>query len=95
MKVKVLVVTVDEEYGNEEEKYIVFLLKLAAKEITDLGNAKLILSFFLPNCLFILSDILVLTRIGTTTRGLTVVETEWTESVAGFGNSNLLCSKLS
>ena len=58
MKVKVLVVTVDEEYGNEEEKYIVFLLKLATKEITDLGNAKLILSFFLPNCLFILSDIL-------------------------------------
>ena len=38
---------------------------------------------------------IVLTRIGTTTRGLTVVETEWTESVAGFGNSNLLCSKLS
>ena len=92
---KVLIVTVDEEYGNEEEIYIVFLLKLAAKEIIDLGNAKLILSFFLPNRLFILSDILVLTRIGTATRSLTVVETEFKESIASFGNSNLCCLKLS
>ena len=91
---KVLIVTVDEEYGNEEEIYIVFLLKLAAKEIIDLGNAKLLLSFFLPNRLFILSDILVLTRIGTATRSLTVVETEFKESIASFGNSNLCCLKL-
>ena len=56
------VVIVDEEHVEEDEKHIKFLLTLVGKEITDLGNAKLSMSFLLVNNFFISSDILVLTH---------------------------------
>ena len=40
------VVIVDEEYEEEDEKHITFLLTIFGKEITDLGNAKLSILFF-------------------------------------------------
>ena len=40
------VVIVDEEYEEEDEKLITFLLILVGKEITDLGNANLSMPFF-------------------------------------------------
>ena len=54
------VVIVDEEYVEEDEKHITFLLTLVGKEITDFGNAKLSMPFFLVNKFFI-SDILTST----------------------------------
>ena len=75
-------VIVDEEYVEEVEKHITFLLTLVGKEITDLGNAKLSMIFFLVNNFFILSDILVLTdalTAETVTGNPAMVETEFTE----------------
>ena len=46
------VVIVDEEYVEEDEKHITFLLTLVGKEITDFGNGKLSMSFFLVNFLY-------------------------------------------
>ena len=40
------VIIVDEEYQEEDENHITFLLTLVGKNITDLGNAKLSMSFF-------------------------------------------------
>ena len=40
-------VIVDEEYEQEDEKHIKFLLKLVGKEITVQGNPKLSMPFFL------------------------------------------------
>ena len=40
------VVIVDEEYVEEDEKHITFLLTLVGKEITDFGNAKLSMPSF-------------------------------------------------
>ena len=40
------VIILDEEYEEEDEKHITFLLTLVVKEITDLGNAKLSMVFF-------------------------------------------------
>ena len=77
------VVIVDEEYVEEDEKHITFLLTLVGTEITAFGNAKLSMSFFLVNRFFISSDILVLTHALTTetvTGSLSMVETEFTES---------------
>ena len=55
------VVTVNEECEEEEdEKHITFLLTLVGKEISDLGNAKLSMRYFLTNNFFISSNILVL-----------------------------------
>ena len=34
------IVIVDEEYEEEDEKHVTFLLTLVGKEITDSGNAK-------------------------------------------------------
>ena len=76
-------VIVDEEHVEEDEKHIKFLLTLVGKEITDLGNAKLSMSFLLLNSFFISSDILVLTHALTAeavTGGPAMVETEFTES---------------
>ena len=39
-------VIVDEEYVEEVEKHVTFLLTLVGKEITDLENAKLIMLSF-------------------------------------------------
>ena len=77
------VVIVDEEHVEEDEKHIKFLLTLVGKEITDLGNAKLSMSFLLVNNFFISSDILVLRHALTAeavTGGPAMVETEFTES---------------
>ena len=77
------VVIVDEEYVEEDEKHITFLLTLVGKEITDFGNAKLSMPFFLVNKFFISSDILVLTHAltaETVTGSPAMVETEFTES---------------
>ena len=77
------VVIVDEEYVEEDEKHITFLLTLVGKEITDFGNAKLSMPFFLVNKFFISSDILVLTHAltaETVTGSPVMVETEFTES---------------
>ena len=75
------VAIVDEEYAEEDEKYITFLLTLVCKATTDLGNAKLSISFFLVNNFFISSDILVLTHAltaETVTENHAVVETDFT-----------------
>ena len=76
-------VIVDEEYVEEDEKHITFLLTLVGKEITDFGSAKLSMPFFLVNKFFISSDILVLTHAltaETVTGSPAMVETEFTES---------------
>ena len=76
-------VIVGEEYVEEDEKHITFLSTLVGKEITDFGNAKLSMPFFLVNKFFISSDILVLTQAlaaETVTGSLEMVETEFTES---------------
>ena len=75
-------VIVDEEHVEEDEKHIKFLLTLVGKEKTDLGNAKLSMSFFLLNSFFISSDILVLTHALTAeavTGSPAMVETEFTK----------------
>ena len=41
------VIIVDEEYEEEDEKHIIFLLTLIDKETTDLGNPKLSIPFVL------------------------------------------------
>ena len=46
------VVIVDEEYVEEDEKHIKFLLTLVGKEITDFGNAKLSMPFFFSKQIF-------------------------------------------
>ena len=77
------VVIVDEEYVEEDEKHITFLLTLVGKEITDFGNAKLSMPFYLVNKFFISSHILVLTHAliaETVTGSPAMVETEFTES---------------
>ena len=77
------VVIVDEEYAGEDEKHFTFLLTLVGKEITDFGNAKLSMPFFLVNKFFISSDILVLTHASTAetvTGSPAMVVTEFTES---------------
>ena len=77
------VVIVDEEHVEEDEKHIKFLLTLVGKEITNLGNAKLSMSFLLVNNFLISSGILVLTHALTAeavTGGPAMVETEFTES---------------
>ena len=40
------VLILDEEYEEEDEKHITFLLTVVDKEITDLGSAKLSILFF-------------------------------------------------
>ena len=68
-------------FGNE--KHITFLLTLVGKEITDFGNAKLSMPFFLVNKFFISSDTLVLTHALTAERvtgSTAMVKTEFTES---------------
>ena len=57
------VIIVDEEYEEEDEKHIIFLLTLVDKETTDLGNPKLSIPFVLANDFFISSEILVLTHV--------------------------------
>ena len=78
-----LTVVVDEEYMEEDEKYITFHVTLVGKEITNFGNAKLSTSFFLVNKFFISSDTPALTQ-GLTAETVTgspaMVETEFTES---------------
>ena len=76
----IFIVIVDEEHREEKEKRITFLLKFLGKEIIDLRTAKLIMSFFLPNCFFIASDIVVPTpvlAVETVTGSLTTVGTEF------------------
>ena len=76
-------VIVDKEYDEEDEKDITFLLKLISKEITNLGNAKLSMPFFLANNFFISSDILIPTHAltaETLTGSPTTVGTDITES---------------
>ena len=68
---------------EEDKKHITFLLTLVGKEITDLGNEKLSMPFFLVNNFFISSDILVLTdalTAETVAGSPAMVETVFTES---------------